>query len=132
MKKRELLDALKSWRPRSAWDRGVMAYALDLLANLPDDLPEDQQKLVRALLNGADNWGHYSWSGCALAYDGDIAERLCTPSELRQVQSKDGGIRRPNVREEWLDVQARALYQAAIKIKNAAADVRSRQTVPTA
>ncbi|HZK45919.1 MAG TPA: hypothetical protein VFD34_06795, partial [Clostridia bacterium] len=62
------------------------------------------------LLNGADNWNQYSYGGSALIYDGDIAERLCSPSEYKRSRE---GERRPNSREEWLDVQARALNQAA-------------------
>ena len=62
------------------------------------------------LLNGAESWSQYSWGGCSLCYDGDIAKRLCTPSELKRTRS---GECRPNSREEWLDTQARALIQAA-------------------
>lgn len=69
------------------------------------------------LLNGADNWNQYSRGGCYLVYDADIAELLCTPSELKRTRN---GERRPNGREEWLDVQARALHQAARRIINSA------------
>lgn len=62
------------------------------------------------MLNGADSWSQYSWGGSALIYDGDIAERLCSPSEYKRSRE---GERRPNSQEEWLDVQARALFQAA-------------------
>lgn len=62
------------------------------------------------MLNGADDWEMYSWGGSALIYDSDIAARLCCPSELRRT---DGGRKRPNASEEWLDTQARALAQAA-------------------
>lgn len=110
---------------RSAWARGVREYAYELLDNLADgarggwrsvdDLTAP--KLIdRALLNGADDWSAYSWGGCSLIYNGDIAERLCCPSELKRTR---GGDWRPNSREEWLDVQARALYQAARKVKAA-------------
>jgi hypothetical protein len=104
---------------RSAWSRGVTAYALDLVDELEEateggyfDLSDlEAPKMVdRALLNGADDWNQYSWGGCSLCYDGQIAERLCTPSELKKTRH---GERRPNSREEWLDVQARALAQAA-------------------
>lgn len=107
---------------RSAWDKGVRVYADELLDELLeairggwvdlDDMGSD--KLVRkALLNGASDWKEYSWGGCSLIYDGDIAERLCTPSELKKTRH---GERRPNGREEWLDVQARALRQACGRI----------------
>nr|DAP26633.1 MAG TPA: hypothetical protein [Bacteriophage sp.] len=68
------------------------------------------------MLNGAQDWEQYSWGGSALIYDYDIAERLCCPSELKKTRN---GERRPNSREEWLDVQARALYQAASRVVNA-------------
>lgn len=54
-------------------------------------------------------------------YDGDIAERLCTPSELRKTR---GGELNPNCRESWLDVQARALYRAACVVVNACKEVQ--------
>lgn len=97
-------------KARSAWDKGVTLYALELLDNLRD-LPADdsRQEIQNALLNGARDWREYSWGGCSLIYNGDIAERLCSPSELKRCR---GGEWRLNRREEWLDVQARALYQA--------------------
>lgn len=105
---------------RSAWARGVRAYAEELCGNLrtavayaaetgaPSPLT-DRETVRAALLNGARDWSEYSWGGCALIYDGDIAARVCTPSELRRTH---GGQRDPNPRETWLDVQTRALYQA--------------------
>ena len=109
---------------RSAWARGVRAYAAELLDSLrgtaayaaetgtPSPLT-DRETVRAALLNGARDWSEYSWSGCALIYDGDIAARVCTPSELRRTH---GGQRGPNPRETWLDVQARALYQAGAAV----------------
>ena len=108
---------------RSAWSKGVTAYALELVEGLEEAIdggyfdPSDLEapKLVeRALLNGASDWSAYSWGGCSLIYDGDIAERLCCPSELKKTRN---GERRPNSREEWLDVQARALFQACNRVK---------------
>lgn len=103
-------NAIATRRTRSAWDKGVTLYALELLDNIRDlNEVETRKELETALLNGARNWSEYSWGGCSLIYDGDIAARLCSPSELKRCR---GGEWRPNRREEWLDVQARALYQA--------------------
>ncbi len=77
----------------------------DLLDSIPG-----QPVTTANLLNGADNWQHWAEGGCGLAYDADIAERLCTPSELRRT---DGGRLPPNRRETWLNVEARAASQAA-------------------
>lgn len=107
---------------RSAWGRGVYAYACDLVDDLVEVLRYDEnaldnEKLLRkALLNGAADWAQYSWGGCSLIYNTNIAKRLCTPSELKKTRN---GERRPNSREEWLDTQARALYQAELLVLEA-------------
>lgn len=118
MTRKELVNALENRKDRSAWHKGVTLYAIELIESLYD--LEDDAELVKneniskaILLNGADNWNHYSYSGSALIYDCDIAERLCCPSELKKVR---GGDRNPNSCETWLDVQARALSQAYNRI----------------
>ena len=110
----DVVVALGSRRDRSAWDRGVTRYALDMLEELDGVTELTASTVEKTLLNGAPSWHDYSWGGCALIYDRDIAERLCCPSELRRTR---GGERRPNAREEWLDTQARACCQAAHRIK---------------
>lgn len=117
---------IESQNTRSAWNRGVKAYALELIEELEeaithgyfdaDDL-ESPKLLERQLLNGASSWNEYSWGGCSLIYNGDIAERLCTPTELKKTRN---GERKPNSNEEWLDTQARALWQASAAIARAA------------
>ena len=48
-----------------------------------------RRKGVRAaLLNGAVSWQEYSDGGCSLIYDGDIAARVCTPSEYKRAFSQ--------------------------------------------
>ena len=119
---------------RSAWRRGVTAYALELLDELAegvnggyisaDDL-NTPANFSRALLNGVSDWSAYSWGGSSLIYNGDIAARLCCPSELKKTRE---GERRQNSREEWLDVQARALAQAARVVRNAYRDATARKS----
>lgn len=122
---------LESRKDRSTWDRAVTEDAIDLLDAVTDhceqvtrkyaeteeggaahvhDLFKSRKGLMEIMKNGAESWSAYSWGGCGLIYDADIAKHYCTPSELKKVR---GGDRRPNSREEWLDVQARALRQAA-------------------
>lgn len=118
----KLYQSIENEKQHSAWNKGITAYALELVEQLSeqinggyfDELNLSEPKKVRAaLLNGAADWNQYSWGGSALIYDGDIAERLCSPSELKKTRN---GERRPNSREEWLDVQARALFQAANRV----------------
>ena len=109
--KQQLLEAVSAHKAgRSAWSRGVKAYAVELVDGLDDgaDL-SNEVMLQKELLNGADNWAHYSEGGGALIYNADIAERLCPPSELKR---NKWGMLPPNSRENWLEVQARALWQA--------------------
>lgn len=123
MKKEQMLQLLvnqqNDGRRRSAWDNGVITYAIDLVESLngfkPDDTDYTRVNIEKALLNGANSWIEYSWGGCAYISNTLIARTLCTPSELKK--TKDGMLR-PNTQEEWLDVQARALYQACRLIKD--------------
>lgn len=111
----EIKKNLETRKDRSAWNKGVTVYALEMLDDVAESIdyngkePETRAELKALALNGAKNWEEYSWGGSALIYNGDIAERLGTQSELKKTR---GGERRPNSREEWLDTQARALYQA--------------------
>ena len=118
----EVRTAIENAKVRSAWDKGVNAYALELLEDLENyrdyynaDYSINLDTLKEELLNGASDWDQYSWGGSSLIYDSDIAKRLCTPSELKKTRN---GERRPNAREEWLDTQARALHQAYSRIRH--------------
>lgn len=108
--KQDLIKKIEAQKARSAWTRGVKAYALELLEGLEAEEVGGPLSMVESdLLSGAESWKAYSWGGCSLIYDRDIALRLCTPSELKITRN---GERKPNKSEEWLDTQARALYQA--------------------
>lgn len=123
MKKEELLNLLitkeNDGRRKSAWKNGVITYAIDLVESLngfkPDETDYTRENIENALLNGARDWGDFSWGGCAYIYDTLIARTLCTQSELKK--TKNGALQ-PNKSENWLDVQARALFQACELIKS--------------
>ena len=102
-------------KQKSAWKKGVFTYAYELAAEAARSTWVKTPKTIEeALLGGAPSWDDYcDGYGCALIYDEDIAARLCSPSELKRSLN---GKRNPNRRERWLDVQARALTQAAIII----------------
>ena len=104
MTTKQIIDEISAMRTRSAWQTARKIYALELLEDLGESFTRHD------LLNGASNWREFSNGGCSLIYDADIAERLCSPSELKR--TKDGE-RAPNARETWLDCQARCLSQAA-------------------
>ena len=125
----EARKALEARRDRSAWDKGVTLYALEILDTIEERAedsgePTDRDTFRDYALNGAKDygkpsdtfaaWSVSSWGGSYLIYDEDIAARLCCPSELKKTRN---GERRPNAREQWLDTQARALYQAYNRLK---------------
>ena len=119
MTKKELLGLLitrqNDGRRRSAWKNGVLTYAICLADSLNGSTEYTRDNIEKALLNGASGWSEYSWDGCAYIYDTLIAKTLCTPSELKR--TKNGALQ-PNKSEKWLDVQARALFQACELIKS--------------
>ena len=119
MNSNELLSKIEQIKTRSAWDKGVkglmfmLAYdaigqrktniELDDLINIVNR-PQDLYECARLL----------SYGEMLLICDCEIAELLCTPSELRR--NKHGKLN-PNRRENWCDVQARACYQALKKLR---------------
>jgi hypothetical protein len=112
----ELVLAIANHPVRSAWRQGIRSYALAMIYSAEGEL-STVADLKKEILNGAANWREYSYGGCALIYDADIAKRLCSPSEYRKTRE---GKRAPNSRETWLEVQARALGQAAMLIATVA------------
>jgi hypothetical protein len=111
-----VVNEVNNTKTRSAWDRGVKAYALDILANFEEwqrfneseglECPELDEVTA---LNGASDWSAWAYGGCGLVYDSYIAERLCTPSKLRKL---DGSARVPAGVATWCDIEARAARQA--------------------
>lgn len=99
-------------KAKSAWARGVEFYADYLLNSFEESLACDTERPLteKTLLNGAGSWSEYAWNGCGLIYDSSIANTLCNPTELKRTKN---GLLRPNKHENWLDVEARALYQAS-------------------
>lgn len=116
-----MIETLENKKIRSAWVRGVKAYAVDMLSKLYTNIadgwytePTNRKELEKTLLNGAKDWKQYSYGGCALCYDGQIVETLCTESEKKRYYA--GKLNKPNSNETWIDCQARALYQAFLMV----------------
>jgi hypothetical protein len=108
----DLYETITAMSARSAWDRGVIETAIDILDTVKGDfLNVEISELEKVCLNGASDWSQYSWGGCLLIYNEGIAERFCSPSELKKVTGVRG-LRNPNKQEQWLDVQARGASQA--------------------
>lgn len=97
----------------SKWQQGVEIYTQELKEFLQEN---NLTATKENLLNGARDWSEYSYGGSSLIYNDDIAERLATPSEIKKCTRVDGSLRNPNSSETWLDVQARALHQAALEV----------------
>lgn len=110
--KNTILQKIEASPARSTWKKGVKMYAYDMFDAL-DEVPT-LEKLEKALLNGADNWHHYAWSGCGTCYNYDIVKNLFPPSIVEKYRH---GMWHPRHVESWLDFEARARYQAYILIR---------------
>lgn len=96
MKAKEIIEKLESLKTPQ---KGVLHYAFFIMSKF-------DRESETTLLNGAKDWKQASCSGCFYVNDEVIALTICNNSELRMT-------RRPNRDETWLDVQARALFQAS-------------------
>lgn len=89
-----MTEELLTRKDRSAWDKGVTVYALELVEAMEEGAaysgsnPESPRECEVLMLNGANDWSQYSWGGSSLVYDNDIASRLCCPSELKKKQGR--------------------------------------------
>ena len=116
------LEIMKKRFARSAWDKGVYDYAFDILEPLGDEL---ENVNADTLMNGSNTWTAYSYGGCALICDDDIAKRMCTPSEYKKYLNA-GLNSKLSDSDYWLgNVQTRALFQAMAKIRRAYTRVRN-------
>lgn len=116
------LENMKKLFARSAWDKGVYDYAFDILEPLGDEL---ENVKADTLMNGVNTWTAYSYGGCALICDDDIAKRMCTPSEYKKYLNA-GLNSKLSDSDYWLgNVQTRALFQAMAKIRRAYTRVRN-------
>lgn len=120
------LENMKKLFARSAWDKGVYDYAFDILEPLGDEL---ENVKADTLMNGANTWTEYSYSGRALICDDDIAKRMCTPTEYKKYLNASPNNKLSDS-DYWLgDVQPRALFQAMLKICSAYTSIIELQTI---
>lgn len=116
---KDIYSTIENKKTRGAWNNGVKVYALYLLEGVileDDNLVYTVPGLKDRLLNGAENWQQYAAGGGGFVYE--IASTLCTPAQLKRYTYKEGGLKDPNKYETWIDVEARALYQAWLLIRD--------------
>lgn len=118
---KQILEELKSMKPaRSQWGRAVHDDAVAILGMIVDDGRnyelQSSKQLESLMLSGAENWKEYSYGchGCSLPSDVEIAKHYSNNTELKMTNF---GLKKPNSRETWMDVQARGLYQSCYLAK---------------
>lgn len=125
-------------RHSSRWLEAVKEDAVDLLDKYIEWHGENvpfKKENIKELLNGAENWNQYSYSGLAIVDDSQIAAHYCTPSELKKLGYVDYGDgftsigSQPSSKETWLDVQARALRQAEMLIAGSLEKIGQAQKI---
>lgn len=121
IKLKDVYNIIENKKTRGAWNNGVKVYALFLLEGVifeEDDPVYTVPGLKDRLLNGARDWQQYAAGGGGFVYNYAIASTLCTPAQLKRYTYKEGGLKDPNKYETWIDVEARALYQAWLLIRD--------------
>lgn len=110
----EITSIIKnSHRPRSAWDKGVKQWALDLLDGMDDKAEfSSLTSLLLEALSGSLDWKEYCYDDKGIISDYSIVEAFCTPTEKQRYISRLGALRAPNADETWMDVQVKAATQA--------------------
>lgn len=101
---------------RSTWDRGIAAYAADLVDWYASDVAGyiHEDGLVSApteetFLNGASSWYEYA---AAQIYDGSIIERLFPPSVVKRSRRADSSYRCPVSGHTLISIEGVALRRA--------------------
>lgn len=103
---------------RSTWDRGIAAYAADLVDWYASDVAGyiHEDGLVSApteetFLNGASSWYEYAAGACAAAliYDESIIKRLFPPSVVKRSRWAAGGYRCPVSGHTLISIEGVAL-----------------------
>lgn len=107
-------------KARGTYNKAICQYAFELVDNIADNYittPEELKhlenitNLKERALNGASDWGQYSWGGCSLCYNYDILSRLFCKSIVKKYENADSVKGR-----HLLDWQACALSKAFSKI----------------
>lgn len=108
-------------RKRGQWNKAISYYANFLLDSYKDICAwcaENANPIpdlsLETVLNGALGWMDYSYGGCALVYDGDIAKVVFTEAQFTKWQQG-----RNVTAEPLLDIQARALAAGWRVLKSA-------------
>lgn len=137
MKIAELIKKVEDEKVRGKFAQGVKEYALEMLTRESIDPSEDADTLnAGTLLNHVggnmmkigmfhscqvESLCHEcSWGGNFEIYSEDIANKLCSKSCVQRKMRKDGALAKPNAREDWRDLQARAVRYALVKIQRLA------------
>lgn len=115
-----IIEAIEKTKTSTQWNKGVKEYAIGILkfyqrAINSNALPP-LEILERTLLIGAKDWQAYSNSGRALVSTYEIAYRLFTPGEIK------------NLTESWNDLaaQTKALKEAYQLIKTTYKDAKNQ------
>ena len=111
----QLKNKIEGQGTRSAYEKALKAYKLELLDNIKnnyyyngEDLKTfDFNTLRKLALNGAEDWQNYSWGGCSLVYNYDILKANFPASIVKKYENSDSirGI-------HLLDIQASRLSKA--------------------
>lgn len=127
-------------KARSAWEKGVFSYAVEMVEGVQNDQIMSQEKDAEKH-DASDYLNHVgargikidqfwtvderiklnklahdcSWGGIFEIMNENIVDRLCTPGEKKRFSNGKMQIG-PSPKKQWPDVQGSAVYSALVKI----------------
>ena len=112
-----IIQTLEEWKKHTSTklDKAILDDAIALLDNLKyTSYQINTLKDVRkALLNGARDWNQYSYGGCALVYNYDIAKHYLSEDKQQDFKFKRGPEKGCWNGIKLLDFQATCLREAS-------------------
>lgn len=120
----DYIEIDKNCNQHTHYRKGVLSIAMLILESAVygkcnASLPSEWAELNQTLLNGAENWTYYAYTGNPYSYDDDIAKLLLTPSRYKQwngISSFVPGHQRTGDMT-FLDMQCEAVCQAVNTIR---------------
>lgn len=109
----------------SKYKKGIHIIAKEIFElaeynKMNNPITTNWKEFEKELLNGADNWYNYAYTGNPYAYNDDIAQILLTPSEYKKWNGKEyvpGHQKNQDL--TFLDLQYIAVRRAVMVIKEA-------------
>lgn len=122
---KEYIEIERKTNCHSKYKKGIRTIAKEIVElaeynKMNNPITTDWKEFEKELLNGADSWYHYAYTGNPYAYNDDIAQILLTSSEYKKWNGEEyvpGHQKKQDL--TFLDMQYIAVRRAVMVIKKA-------------